>query len=193
MAMDKNTKTVMRLVAVGVTMGALAWASVPLYDWFCRVTGYGGTTRIATSAPKEIVDQTITVRFDTNVADVPLEFRPLQRSQDVKIGQHGLAFFEVSNPTDQEFHVIAAYNVTPHYSGKYFNKLECFCFDERVIAPHETKKLPVVYFISPDMVDDHVADQLETITLSYTFYESSKYNGPKTQAALGAANSATGG
>jgi cytochrome c oxidase assembly protein subunit 11 len=104
-----------------------------------------------------------------------------------------LPSFEVTNPTDEEIHVIAAYNVTPHYSGKYFNKLECFCFDERVIAPRETKKLPVVYFISPDMVEDHVADQLETITLSYTFYESSKYTGPTTQAAVGAANSATGG
>lgn len=157
------------------------------------MTGYGGTTRIATSAPKEIVDQVITVRFDANVADTPLIFRPLQTTEEVKIGQHGLAFFEVSNPTDQEIRVIAAYNVTPHFAGKYFNKLECFCFDERVIAAHETKKLPVVYFISPDMVDDHVADQLETITLSYTFYESSHYAGPKTQAASGAANSATGG
>ena len=188
-----NAKVAGISLTVFAAMLGLGFSAEPLYGTFCRVTGYGGTTRIATSAPKEIVDQTITVRFDTNVADTPLEFRPLQRSEDVKIGQHGLAFFEVSNPTDEEIHVIAAYNVTPHYSGKYFNKLECFCFDERVIAPHETKKLPVVYFISPDMVEDHVADQLETITLSYTFYESSKYKGPTTQAAMGAANSATGG
>ena len=181
-----NRKIAAVTVAVFLGMLGLGFAADPLYGTFCRVTGYGGTTRIATSAPKEIVDQTITVRFDTNVADTPLIFRPLQLSEDVKIGQHGLAFFEVSNPTDQEFHVIAAYNVTPHYAGKYFNKLACFCFDERVIAPHETKKLPVVYFISPDMVDDHIADQLETITLSYTFYESSHYSGPKTQAASGA-------
>ncbi|HPF22250.1 MAG: cytochrome c oxidase assembly protein [Hyphomonas sp.] len=180
-------------VAVLLGMLGLGFSADSLYGTFCRVTGYGGTTRIATSAPKEIVDQVITVRFDANVADTPLIFRPLQTTEEVKIGQHGLAFFEVSNPTDQEIRVIAAYNVTPHFAGKYFNKLECFCFDERVIAAHETKKLPVVYFISPDMVDDHVADQLETITLSYTFYESSHYAGPKTQAASGAANSATGG
>ena len=188
-----NRKIAAVTVAVFLGMLGLGFAADPLYGTFCRVTGYGGTTRIATSAPKEIVDQVITVRFDTNVADTPLIFRPLQATEEVKIGQHGLAFFEVSNPTDQEIRVIAAYNVTPHFAGKYFNKLECFCFDERVIAPHETKKLPVVYFISPDIVDDHVADQLETITLSYTFYESSHYSGPKTQASTGAANSATGG
>ena len=188
-----NRKIAAVTVAVFLGMLGLGFAADPLYGTFCRVTGYGGTTRTATSAPKEIVDQVITVRFDTNVADTPLIFRPLQATEEVKIGQHGLAFFEVSNPTDQEIRVIAAYNVTPHFAGKYFNKLECFCFDERVIAPHETKKLPVVYFISPDIVDDHVADQLETITLSYTFYESSHYSGPKTQASTGAANSATGG
>lgn len=188
-----NAKVAGISIGVFLAMLGLGFSAKPLYGTFCAVTGYGGTTRIATSAPKEIVDQTITVRFDTNVADTPLIFKPLQLSEDVKIGQHGLAFFEVSNPTDKEIRVIAAYNVTPHYAGKYFNKLECFCFDERVIAPHETKKLPVVYFISPDMVDDHVADKLETITLSYTFYESSHYSGPKTQAASGAANSATGG
>ena len=182
-------------IAIGVFLGmlGLGFAADPLYSTFCAVTGYGGTTRIATSAPREIVDQTIKVRFDANVADTPLVFRPLQPFEELKIGQHGLAFFEISNPTDQEIHVIAAYNVTPHYAGKYFNKLECFCFDERVIYPHETKKLPVVYFISPDIMDDHVARNLETITLSYTFYESSHYSGPKTQAASGAANSATGG
>lgn len=180
-------------VAVLLGMLGLGFAADPLYSTFCRVTGYGGTTRIATAAPTEVLDQTITVRFDTNVADTPLIFRALQASQDVRIGQHGLAFFEVTNPTDEEIHVIAAYNVTPHFAGQYFNKLECFCFDERIIAPGETRKLPVVYFISPDMVEDHVAGQLETITLSYTFFESSNYSGPKNQASTGAANSAAGG
>lgn len=188
-----NAKVAGISIAVFLGMLGLGFSAEPLYRTFCAVTGYGGTTRIATAAPKEIVDKTITVRFDANVADTPLIFRPLQASEDVKVGQHGLAFFEVSNPTDQEIRVIAAYNVTPHYSGKYFNKLECFCFDERVIAAHETKKLPVVYFISPDMIDDHVANKLETITLSYTFYESAHYSGAKKQAATGAANSATEG
>jgi cytochrome c oxidase assembly protein subunit 11 len=175
-------------------MLGLAFASEPLYDSFCKVTGFGGTTRVATEGPSEVIDQTIEIRFDANVADAPLDFRPLQTTQTVKIGQHGLAFFEVTNPTDEAVHVIAAYNVTPHYAGPYFNKLECFCFSERIIAPGETRKLPIVYFISPDIIADHIAARLETITLSYTFYESSKYSGPRNQAdAKGAANSAAPG
>ena len=179
--------------AVFVGMLGLAFMAEPLYKTFCQVTGFGGTTRIATRAPEEILDQDITMRFDANVADTALVFRPLQREQTVKIGQHGLAFFEVENPTSEPIRVIASYNVTPHLAGPYFYKLECFCFEERVIAPGESKKLPVVYFISPDMIEDHVAGQLETITLSYTFFESTAYKGQREQAARGAANSASPG
>ncbi|KCZ53538.1 cytochrome c oxidase assembly protein [Hyphomonas chukchiensis] len=191
----KLSNVTIGLIAAGVFTGmlGLAFMAEPLYKSFCQVTGFGGTTRIATRAPKEILDQEITVRFDANVADTPLTFRPLQRDQKVKIGQHGLAFFEVENPTDRPIRVIASYNVTPHFAGPYFYKLECFCFEERVIAPHESKKLPVVYFISPDIIDDHVANQLETITLSYTFFDSTEYKGPLKQQAQGAANSATPG
>ncbi|KDA02940.1 MAG: cytochrome c oxidase assembly protein [Hyphomonas oceanitis] len=191
----KLSNVTIGLIAAGVFTGmlGLAFMAEPLYKSFCQVTGFGGTTRIATRAPKEILDQEITVRFDANVADTPLTFRPLQRDQVVKIGQHGLAFFEVENPTDRPIRVIASYNVTPHFAGPYFYKLECFCFEERVIAPHESKKLPVVYFISPDIIDDHVANQLETITLSYTFFDSTEYKGPLKQQAQGAANSATPG
>ncbi len=183
------------LIAGGVFTGmlGLAFMAEPLYKSFCQVTGFGGTTRIAPRAPKETLDQEITVRFDANVADTALTFRPLQRDQKVKIGQHGLAFFEVENPSDKPIRVIASYNVTPHFAGPYFYKLECFCFEERVIAPHESKKLPVVYFISPDIIEDHVANQLETITLSYTFFDSTEYKGPLKQQAQGAANSATPG
>ena len=114
-------------VIVLLFMLGLGMAAKPLYGTFCRVTGYGGTTRIATAPPKEVLDNTMMVRFDTNVADTPLIFRALQPDQEVHIGQNSLAFFEVTNPTDREIHVIAAYNVTPHYAGLYFNKLECFC------------------------------------------------------------------
>ncbi len=177
-----------------VGMLGLAFAAEPLYAKFCEVTGFGGTTRVATKGPSEILDQMIEVRFDANVADAPLVFHPLQSTQSVKIGQHGLAFYEVSNPTDREVRVIASYNVTPHYAGPYFNKLECFCFSERVIGPGETRKLPVVYFVSPSLIEDRVATQLETITLSYTFYNSSSYSGPRNQSvAEGAANSAAPG
>lgn len=190
-------------IAAIATAGALgmlglAFASDPLYDAFCAVTGFGGTTRVATEAPSAILGETIEVRFDANIADAPLMFRALQTTQTVQIGQHGLAFYEVTNPTRQEVRVIASYNVTPHNAGPYFNKLECFCFSERVIAPGETRKLPVVYFVSPDMVEDRLAGQIETITLSYTFFDSSVYSGPRNQAALqadpaGAANSAAPG
>lgn len=193
MALSNNT--IAGIAAAGVAgMLGLAFAADPLYDTFCKVTGFGGTTRIATEGPSAILAQTIEVRFDANVADVPLVFRPLQTTQTVQIGQHGLAFYEVANPTQQEVRVIASYNVTPHMAGPYFNKLECFCFSERVIAPGETRKLPVVYFISPDLVADRLAGQIETITLSYTFFDSSSYSGPAEEdVAEGAANSAAPG
>ncbi|MAH93483.1 MAG: cytochrome c oxidase assembly protein [Hyphomonas sp.] len=188
-----NTKVALISLGVFSSMLGLGFAADPLYDTFCKVTGFGGTTRIATAAPEMVVDQTIDVRFDANVADVPLLFRPLQTEQELKLGQHGLAFYEVTNPTDREVRVIASYNVTPHYAGLYFNKLECFCFEERVIAPGETKKLPIVYFVSADMLEDRVAKSLETITLSYTFFDSSSYSGEEKAAQKGAANSANAG
>ncbi|KCZ55480.1 hypothetical protein HY29_12210 [Hyphomonas beringensis] len=180
-------------LAVFGGMLGLGFAADPLYNTFCRVTGFGGTTRIATAAPDKVADQMVHIRFDANVADMPLTFRPLQSDQTLKLGQHGLAFYEVTNPTDREYRVVATYNVTPHYAGPFFYKLECFCFEERVIAPGETKKLPVVYFVSADMQDDRVSRNLETITLSYTFFESSAYSGPKEAAVKGAANSAKPG
>lgn len=193
--MGLSNRMIATIAGAGVAgMLGLAFAAEPLYAGFCQVTGFGGTTRVATEGPSEILDKTIEIRFDANVADAPLDFRALQTTQTVKIGQHGLAFYEVTNPTDAEVRVIASYNVTPHYAGPYFNKLECFCFSERVIAPGETRKLPVVYFISPAMVEDRVAGQLETITLSYTFFDSSAYSGPRNQTvAEGAANSASPG
>lgn len=188
-----NTKVALLSLGVFTGMLGLGFAADPLYDTFCKVTGFGGTTRIATAAPDKMIDQAVTVRFDANVADTPLQFRPLQTEQDLMLGQHGLAFYEVTNPTDQDIRVIASYNVTPHYAGPYFNKLECFCFEERVIAPGETKKLPIVYFVSADMIEDRVAKSLETITLSYTFFDSSSYTGEKKAAEKGAANSANAG
>lgn len=197
--MALSNRTIALIASAGVAgMVGLAYAAVPLYDLFCSVTGFGGTTRVATQGPSQILDQTVEVRFDANVADAPLQFRSLQTRQTVQLGQHGLAFYEVTNPTNQEVRVIASYNVTPHYAGPYFNKLECFCFSERVIAPGETRKLPVVYFVAPELVTDRVAGKLETITLSYTFFDSSAYSGPRDRpvargAAEGAANSASPG
>lgn len=197
--MALSNRTIAAIASAGVAgMLGLAFAAAPLYSAFCEVTGFGGTTRVATKGPSSILERTIEVRFDANVADAPLLFRALQTSQTVKIGQHGLAFYEVTNPTQQEVRVIASYNVTPHYAGPYFNKLECFCFSERVIAPGETRKLPVVYFVSPNLIEDRIGEKLETITLSYTFFDSSAYSGPGKESVAqttekGAANSAAPG
>ncbi|MBU4567753.1 MAG: cytochrome c oxidase assembly protein, partial [Alphaproteobacteria bacterium] len=125
--MGLSNRAIAGISTAGVLgMLSLAFAAEPLYASFCQITGFGGTTRVATKGPSEILDQTVEIRFDANVADTQLLFRPLQATETVKIGQHGLAFFEVTNPTQTEVHVIASYNVTPHYAGPYFNKLECF-------------------------------------------------------------------
>jgi len=161
---DKATRTAALFAVIPVAMLALAFAADPLYDTFCRVTGFGGTTRVATAAPTEISDRTVTVRFDANVASAPLKFRPLQTGR----------------PTA----VLPSYNVTPHKAGPYFNKLECFCFEERVFQPGETKKLPVVFFVDPALEEKALNRDIRTITLSYTFFEADDWQGSMRQAAL---------
>jgi cytochrome c oxidase assembly protein subunit 11 len=165
---------VVALVAVAAVCGmiGLAYASKPLYDAFCRITGYGGTTRIAEAKASAILDQTIEVRFDANVAqNVPLRFRAQQTSETFKIGETALAFYTVTNTSDKPFTAIANYNVTPHKSGPFFQKLECFCFQNRTFAPGETMELPVVFYVDPAIVEDRDAKDVKTITLSYTFFE----------------------
>ena len=161
------------LVAGGgaLAMLGLAFAADPLYDTFCRVTGFGGTTQIANAAPKAVLDRQITVRFDANTQDSALVFRPLQIDQKVQLGAHNVAFYEVTNPTDDIITAVASYNVTPHKGGPFFNKLECFCFEDRQFPPGETRRLPVVYFVDPDLDTDRNASELTYITLSYTFFE----------------------
>ncbi|MEQ8559434.1 MAG: cytochrome c oxidase assembly protein [Henriciella sp.] len=170
--------------AVCLGMLGLAFASKPLYDTFCRVTGFGGTTQIAEAAPEDILDRDITVRFDANVIDAPVRFRPLQTSMDVSLGEHGLAFYEVTNTSSKDVSLMASYNVTPHKAGLYFNKLECFCFTERIVKAGATKKLPVVFFIGPDMDRESNMNDVRTITLSYTFYETDSFEGAANSAAL---------
>lgn len=172
-----NGKLAIGLVAVTLGMLGLAFASKPLYDTFCRVTGFGGTTRIAEKAPEMVSDRLVDVRFDANVADVPLKFRPLQSSFPIQLGEHGLAFYEVKNASDVDIEVIASYNVTPHKAGRFFNKLECFCFEERVIKAGETKKLPVVFFVDPQLADERNMSDVRTITLSYTYFQTDAFPG----------------
>ncbi|SLN40804.1 Cytochrome c oxidase assembly protein CtaG [Roseovarius litorisediminis] len=182
MEMDAKTKTVTRLVGVVLLMGGLAWASVPFYDWFCRVTGFGGTTGVASKASGEVLDKTITIRFDASKENgMPWKFKPMVREMELRIGETGLAFYEAYNPTDRPVAGQAAYNVTPYEAGGFFTKIDCFCFTEQVLQPGERVQMPVTFFVDPEIVTDRDAKYTHTITLSYTFYE---IDLPQEQAAL---------
>ena len=158
--------------ALVVVMGALAWASVPFYDWFCRVTGFGGTTSIAAGDSDVILDETIKVRFDGSLdRDMPWTFKPVQREVELRIGETALVFYEAHNPLDVPVAGQASYNVTPYEAGGFFDKIECFCFTEQVLAPGETVLMPVSFFVHPDIVYDREGQYVHTITLSYTFFE----------------------
>lgn len=171
-SMDQNGKTVLKLVSVVVFMGGLAWASVPLYDWFCRVTGFGGTPSTSTVASEEILEQTVTVRFDASLErDMPWEFTPVEREMEIRIGETGLAFYEAYNPTSKPVAGTAAFNVFPYEAGGFFTKIACFCFEEQVLQPGERVQMPVTFYVDPAMVEDRDAKYTHSITLSYTFYE----------------------
>ncbi|CRK76211.1 Cytochrome c oxidase assembly protein CtaG [Nereida ignava] len=169
--MTSKLNTAKKLVGVVVIMGALAWASVPLYDLFCRVTGYGGTTNASTGNTEGVLDQTIKVRFDASTArDMPWEFKPEQRQMELKIGQDGMAFYEAYNPTDKPIRGTASYNVAPYAAGAYFSKIHCFCFEEQILQPGERMSMPVNFYVDPDIVNDREGKYVHTITLSYTFH-----------------------
>ena len=172
MALSGPAKTVVQTVSVVILMGGLAWASVPFYDWFCRVTGFGGTPGQVAGAEGEVLDQTIEVRFDGSLnEDMPWEFKPVVNEMELRIGETGLAFYEAYNPTDHPVAGQASYNVTPYAAGAFFEKIECFCFTEQVLAPGERVQMPVSFFVDPEIVEDRDGKYVHTITLSYTFYE----------------------
>jgi cytochrome c oxidase assembly protein subunit 11 len=170
--MDPKKKTALQGVAVVVFMGALAWASVPLYDWFCRVTGFGGTTNVADAGSVDIVDRTIKVRFDASLErGMPWEFKPMQLEVELRLGEEGLAFYEAYNPTDRPIAGTASYNVAPYGAGLYFSKIACFCFEEQILMPGERVEMPVSFFVDPEIMNDTDAKFAKHITLSYTFHE----------------------
>jgi len=167
-----HRKVVTRLVGVVLVMGALAWASVPAYNLFCRVTGYGGTTNVAADGSDVILDETITIRFDASKdRDFPWEFKPMQRTMELRIGETGLAFYEAYNPTDRPVAGTASYNVAPYAAGGFFSKIDCFCFTEQVLQPGERVQMPVTFYVDPDIVKDREAKYVHKITLSYTFHQ----------------------
>lgn len=168
----KHGKTVAQLLTVVIVMGGLAWASVPLYDLFCRVTGYGGTTNISEQGSDVVLDQIMTIKFDASkTRGMPWEFKPVAREMDIKIGETGLAFYEAYNPTDRVVAGSANYNVFPYDAGNFFVKIDCFCFEEQVLQPGERVTMPVSFYVDPEIVDDRDAKFAKHITLSYTFHE----------------------
>lgn len=169
---DKSNLRV-AIVAGGVAMGmvGVAYAAVPLYQIFCQVTGFGGTTQRADALPDQVLDKKITVAFDANVnSSLNWEFKPVEFSQTVRIGEQALAFYRASNSSRNSVTGTATFNVTPVGAGAYFSKIECFCFTEQTLKPGETVDMPVSYFVDPDIANDPDMKSVTTITLSYTFY-----------------------
>ena len=186
-----NKRAGLIAIVCGVTVVAMtgaAFAAVPLYKMFCQATGFDGTVRKAEKAPDQVLDRMVTIRFDTNVRDLPMKFTAEQNTQRVRIGETGIAYFDVTNTSDKPIQARAAYNVVPGYAGPYFQKLQCFCFDSQTIEAGETRKFPVQYFVAPELATDREARGATEITLSYTFYPS-KEGAPQ---ALGDGQTGTG-
>lgn len=157
--------------AVVACMLGMSYAAVPLYDWFCRVTGFNGRTQVATSAPTHTLDRKVTVRFDSNIgAGLPWRFTPERTSIEVKLGEVVTVDYYVINTSARETAGVAAYNVSPLTFGKHFQKINCFCFDEQRLKPGEKRDMTVVFYVDPAIADEPEARGDVTITLSYTFY-----------------------
>ena len=157
---------------VVVLMVGASYAAVPFYNWFCRATGFNGTTQVATSAPSDApLQRKIAVRFDANVGPgLPWKFEPEQNEIEVRIGEVVTVFYTVTNQAARATAGQAAYNVAPLTVGAYFQKINCFCFTEQTMAPGEKREMPVVFYVDPAITTDHENDTLNTITLSYTFF-----------------------
>ena len=176
----RNRRTGAIMLLLAVAMLGLGYAAVPLYRLFCQVTGFGGTTQQATEAQaataadmaKSAGGKTISVRFDGSVArDVPWEFRPLQVTDTVAIGQRDMAIYVARNNSDVPITGSATFNVTPTQTGAYFNKIQCFCFTEQTLQPGQEVRMPVIYYVDPQILADENARDVEQITLSYTFHK----------------------
>ena len=170
---DSRRRAATALVLGGVVCGmvGLAFGAVPLYKLFCQVTGFGGTTQVAEEAPVTIGERVVTVRFNADTArDLPWHFKPEQREIKVRVGEMAMAFYNAVNQSDRALIGTSTFNVTPVKAGAYFNKIECFCFEEQTLAPGERADFPVSFFVDPDIVEDRRLDDVTTITLSYTFF-----------------------
>ncbi len=172
---QKKTLTPIILAGIFFIMLSLSFAAVPLYDLFCRVTGFGGTTQISKDIPKIILDKRISVRFDTNVNKLPWNFKIKENVIDVKIGQVSKAEFEVENYGYETTYGVASFNVSPSSFGKYFSKLGCFCFEKQKLEAGEKATYILTFYLDPDLMNDLSTKNIEDVTLSYTFFSSDYY------------------
>jgi cytochrome c oxidase assembly protein subunit 11 len=166
----RHRKVALSLSVFVACMIGASFAAVPFYDWFCRTTGFGGVTQVATRAPEKKLERKIRIRFDANVAGVPWEFQPEVREIEVNIGETFLVHYFAANVSSGETVGTATYNVSPPQAGLYFAKMQCFCFTEQRLGPGEKMPMPVAFFVRPEIEDDADARQIRTITLSYTFF-----------------------
>ena len=170
--MNKKKKTIFYLVFLVLFMTSASFLSVPFYNWFCKVTGYGGATNVAQKESDIISDKVISVRFDASLEKgLEWEVKPVQRNMTLNLGETGLAFYEAYNPTDKPIAAQASFNVVPFSVGNFFNKIECFCFTEQILQPGEKIKMPVSFYVDPDLINNLESKNVTSVTLSYTFYE----------------------
>lgn len=169
----KNALTGLVVVVVVIGMVGLSFASVPLYNLFCRVTGFGGTTQVAEALPDIVLERSVTVKFNADVnRSLSWDFKPDQREAVVQLGEKGFATFSARNRLAKPSAGTALYNVTPPKVGKYFHKIQCFCFDEQILGPGQKVSMPVMFYVDPAMAEDPGMDDVFVITLSYTFFKS---------------------
>lgn len=169
---SRNRRLAVGAFATAALMVGASFAAVPLYEIFCRVTGFGGTTQIAETTPGNVLQRQMTVRFNADVdRGLPWRFEPVQGRVQLKVGEQRLAFYRARNTTDRVITGSATFNVTPLKAGQYFNKIACFCFTEQRLEPGQEVDMPVSFFIDPAIADDPNLDDVTTITLSYTFYQ----------------------
>ncbi len=167
----RNRRTMLVVAAIPLAMVGLAYASVPLYDLFCRVTGFGGTPGVAAVPSGTVIEREMTVRFDASINPaLPWRFAPSQRPMTVRVGETALAFYRAENLSDVPTVGTATFNVTPLKAARYFEKIECFCFTEQRLEPGQSADMAVSFFVDPAIAEDRNLDEVKTITLSYTFF-----------------------
>ena len=177
--MKKKILTPILLSGIFIIMLGLSFAAVPLYNMFCKVTGFGGTTQVAQEAPKIVLDQRVSVRFDTNVNELPWNFKVKKKVIDIKIGQVSRVEFEVENYSNKTTYGVASFNVSPSSFGKYLNKIGCFCFEKQTLKPNESQEFVLTFFLDPKVVDDNKTKSISDVTLSFTFFASEFYEKDK--------------